>query len=311
MVKWKEYEKLATKIYTELQPNASVIHDDKIIGKDSGIERQIDTSIRAKVAGHNLLIIVQARSSNQKADINDVDGFANVVKDVRASKGVLISNAGFTKGASDLARNLGVDLCSLHDAHSRDWSIEIKLPLLWIELIPYITVQLQVFLQKGDTIPKDPKHMVLSTDKGKTRQLPLNTFIAMWNEGKLGHRLNIPYTIRSEQKGIELLTGKRIWRPIDSFSLIYEVKRKGAWLGYFSPSDCRGILNRLKDELTISYLNIGDIPMKRDESWKSVDDPEKVVVATKGIFATTQLVKVSLDGITYSDFTYEVKKIET
>ncbi len=310
MVKWKEYEELATKIYSELQPNASVIHDDKIFGKDSGTKRQIDTSIRAKVAGHDLLIIVQARSPNQKADINDVGEFATVVKDVRASKGVLISNAGFTKGAIGLAQNLGIDLCSIHDAQSRNWALDIKLPLLWVELLPSVHIKLQVFLHKGDTISLDPQNMVLSTDKGKTRLLPLNTFIQMWNEGKLDTRLNLTHTVSSEQKGIELLTKKGIWRPIDSLNLLYKVKRKGAWLGYFSPSDCRGILDRLKNKFAISYFNIGDIPMERDSSWIPVDDPEKVAVETKGIFATTKIVKVSLDGINYSDFTIEQTKIE-
>src|SRR4051812_963460 len=102
--KWREYEKMITRIYQELEPLAVVTHNDKIIGKDSKIERQIDVSIRTKVAGHEILIIVQAKDYKSPPDVNVVGELATVIKDVGASKGILISNAGFTEGAINLAK---------------------------------------------------------------------------------------------------------------------------------------------------------------------------------------------------------------
>ena len=58
---WLDYQKLAAAIYAELEPNAIVTHDDKILGRDTGIERQIDVSIRSSIAGHDILDIVQAQ----------------------------------------------------------------------------------------------------------------------------------------------------------------------------------------------------------------------------------------------------------
>src|SRR6266487_3446785 len=104
--KWQDYEKMVARIYQELEPLATVTHDDKIIGKESKIERQIDVSIRAKVAGHEILIIVQAKDYKKRPDINVVGEFALVIKDVGASKGILVSNVGFTEGARNLARSL-------------------------------------------------------------------------------------------------------------------------------------------------------------------------------------------------------------
>ncbi|OQX52969.1 MAG: hypothetical protein B5M48_04335 [Candidatus Omnitrophica bacterium 4484_213] len=43
-------------------------------------------------------MIVQARNYKNPADIDDVGELATVIKDARASKGVLICNAGFTRG---------------------------------------------------------------------------------------------------------------------------------------------------------------------------------------------------------------------
>lgn len=127
---WKKFEELATQIYRELSPGAKVVHDDKIQGVESGVSRQIDVSIRFTVAGHQILTIVQARDHDRPADINVVGEFASVIKDVRANKGILICKSGFTEGAIKLARNLGIDICNIHDAESKNWALEIELPVL-------------------------------------------------------------------------------------------------------------------------------------------------------------------------------------
>jgi hypothetical protein len=99
MGEWLEYEELAARIYADLEPQARVKHNDMIKGQESGIERQIDVSIRDTIAGHEILVIVQARKRSRPADVNVVGEFASVIRDVRASKGVLICNAGFTSAA--------------------------------------------------------------------------------------------------------------------------------------------------------------------------------------------------------------------
>lgn len=298
MSDWHEYEKLAAHIYSQLQPNALVTHNDKIPGLETATKRQIDVSIRATVAGHDLLIVVQAKNYTNPVDVNDVGEFASVVKDVRASKGVLICNSGFTQGAIDYARNIGIDLCSLHDAQSRNWSLDIKLPLLWIDLLPLLTIEMKCSLEVGDSIPHDPREWVLSADGGKTRLLLSQTFEQKWNAGQLDRRCGMTHTLEPDQKDIKLRVGKGRWQPVESLLLKYVVNRK-AWLGYFSPSECRGILDRIKDEFTASYFNIGDIPMKRDESWTPIEDPEKAVVTTKGTLVTTERWQISANGTTF------------
>ena len=304
MTDWLEYDKLVAHIYSELQPHARVAHNDKIMGLESGKKRQIDVSIRDTVAGHDLLIVVQAKNYTRPADVSVVDGFASVVKDVRANKGVLICNAGFTQGAKDKARNIGIDLCSLHDAQSRNWSLDIKLPLLWIDLLPSVRFMLQCFLEVGDSIPYDPRQWVLSADNGRTRLLFLETFMRKWNTGELDRRCGTTHNLEPEQTKIKVLIGKGVWQPVESLIIQYVVNHR-AWLGYFTPSECRGILDRIKDEFTVSYFNIGDIPMVRDESWVPVEYPEKVVVSTKGTLVTTERWQVSADGVTFYDFAVE------
>ncbi|HEV3438995.1 MAG TPA: restriction endonuclease, partial [Gemmata sp.] len=129
MSDWLDYQKLVASIYRDMEGNAIVTHDDKIRGRHTGIERQIDVSIRTNIAGHSLLIIVQAKHRNRPADVNIVGEFKSVIEDVGAAKGVLICSKGFTSPALEYGRTVGIDLCTAHDAQSRKWAIELKIPL--------------------------------------------------------------------------------------------------------------------------------------------------------------------------------------
>ena len=60
----------------------------------SGIKRQIDVSSRTDVAGHPILIVVQAKDLSRPADVNVVGEFAAVIDDVHASKCVLSCSGG-------------------------------------------------------------------------------------------------------------------------------------------------------------------------------------------------------------------------
>ena len=130
MSDWLDFEKMIARVYQTISPRALVKHNDSIQGMDSGIERQIDVSVRFKEAGCAFLIIVQAKNYKNPADINVVGEFATVIKDVRASKGVLICNAGFTQGAQQLAISLGIDLCTAHDAETKDWRAILTIPVV-------------------------------------------------------------------------------------------------------------------------------------------------------------------------------------
>src|SRR5438046_2055348 len=81
---WRDFERLAARIYEELVPQgALVVHDDLIPGRLSGIPRQIDVSVRYEMAGHTFLTIVQAKDYSVPADVNTIGEFATVIEDVK------------------------------------------------------------------------------------------------------------------------------------------------------------------------------------------------------------------------------------
>src|SRR5437773_7957303 len=134
MARWQEFEQLAQKILAELQPRAKVVWNDSIYGHLTQSKRQIDVSIRWKEGSDEYLVVVQARDTSDPADVNVVGEFSSVIRDVTANKGILICRSGFTKTAQAYARNCGISLFNLHDAQSINWSLQLTIPILWVEL---------------------------------------------------------------------------------------------------------------------------------------------------------------------------------
>jgi hypothetical protein len=171
---WLDYQKLAAAIYADLEELAVVTHDDKILGFDTGIRRQIDVSIRTSVAGHDILIIVQAKDEARPADVNVVGEFRSVIKDVRATKGVLICSGGYTAAALEYARTLNIDLCTVHDAQHRKWAIDLTIPMLGIEYEGTAKLKIKLVADRPNpediTLTPDEENWRTSTDGGVTSQ---------------------------------------------------------------------------------------------------------------------------------------------
>jgi len=168
MAYWKGFERLAERIARDVAPHATVSRNDHIDGHLSEKKRQVDVSIRWSDTGHDYLTIVQTKDWRSPADINTVGEFAAVVEDVRATRGVLACRSGFSEGAKTYARNKGIALYNLHDAQSRDWNLDLTIPLLWVDLHPLLHFNSEVHLHAGDSVPLFDGVPALSTDPPAT-----------------------------------------------------------------------------------------------------------------------------------------------
>jgi hypothetical protein len=142
--KSEKYEKLVKRIYELLSPDNKVVHNDKILGKDSQTLRQVDVSIRGKVGEHEILVAVECKDTKRKVDVHEIDAFCTKLKDIGANKGVLVSNAGFSSSARRSAERNGIELCSVHDAEEKDWRLQLKFPVIWEEIEPHIECKLHM-----------------------------------------------------------------------------------------------------------------------------------------------------------------------
>lgn len=276
MPAWLDYQKLAASVYSALEKGAVVTHDDKILGKKSNTLRQIDVSLRLSVAGHDLLIIVQAKDLKRPADVNVVGEFLSVVEDVQAAKGVLICSSGFTAKALEYATTCGIDLCSVHDASNPRWALNLRLPLLWIE--NSIDLQYEFVLRPDQPIQSeleidmDPRQWPVSFDGGRS-YAPLGPFIQ--NEllrRSISYEVGKQHEVYVALEGARVLLGGLYSCPAESVKVTYSVTKLG-WSGDVRLSNVLGLLNRSSSTLrALVRLTEKDIPVVRDASWPAVVD---------------------------------------
>jgi hypothetical protein len=125
----KAYESLVAEIYKKLSPDAKVVQNDHLQGYNSNRKREIDVSITYTYAGVKNLIIIQVKDYSRKADVKVIDEFKSVIKDVRANKGILICNQGFTNKAIEYAQNSGIETLSVYSAMNKRWEYLLDIPV--------------------------------------------------------------------------------------------------------------------------------------------------------------------------------------
>jgi hypothetical protein len=292
----------------DLLPYAEVTLDDRIVGHDSEIHRQIDVSARWSDGPDTYLLIVQAKDWKKPADVTIVDAFRGAIADVRANAGVLICSGGFSKSAITYAKRVGIRLYDLHDAGSVNWSHELTIPFLWTDYTPQIDLGVIARLEAGDTITDRPKYgpFTLSPDGGVKVLTVMDTFVRNWNSGNLPRTLDAIHGVHStEPLDLTLLVtdenGEPAWRPAANLDITYSVRRQ-AWLGQYRPTECRGLIDFLDGRAFIpTFIDLRDLPT-RDNSWIPVDDPDGIVPTIRGAILTSENHEILVQGQKFSDY---------
>lgn len=117
---WMAFESLIAEIHRQLAPGGTVIHNSKVRGR-SGAMRQLDVAITQTVGLTELLIVIECKKIKRSVGIAHVDALASKVRDVGASKGVLVSTSGFQEGAIGAAKDNNILLLSYREAEGADW----------------------------------------------------------------------------------------------------------------------------------------------------------------------------------------------
>lgn len=147
-VDWKEYEDA---VFEECKrafhfQDAEVLRDVRLLGKDSGVKRQIDVLIRQKKNGEGLTTLVECKHYASKVNVKVVDAFIGCLEDVGADNGVIVSEKGFTKAAIRRAHkgknDIEVDIVSLGELqqfqaqgafpYAGDSGLALSAPFGWI-----------------------------------------------------------------------------------------------------------------------------------------------------------------------------------
>lgn len=102
---WKEYEKEILSSFENLYRDCKVSFDQKIIGKYSEIERQIDVLVEGYILNEKIKIVIDGKNYSKKLDVKAADSFISMANDAEATHGILITNHGYSEGAYKRAYN--------------------------------------------------------------------------------------------------------------------------------------------------------------------------------------------------------------
>jgi len=84
--KWKRFEKQIHQIHTQLAPQGAIVTlDDKIVGSESKVERQLDVTIRVTVAQYKILVVIECKDEARPIDVGTMGEFASLLRNVKAN----------------------------------------------------------------------------------------------------------------------------------------------------------------------------------------------------------------------------------
>lgn len=301
------YKGIVTQIFNELKPHAKVRINDSIKGFNSNKDQKVDISIRSTIEDQDILTIIKTHAGDAPVDVPEIQELYTLLNDVRASKGIIISNAGSTSAAQHLAPSYGIEIYSIIDAQSIHWKDDIKIPVLYIKLIVHLNFQGEFFLEVGDSIPKDPSFLVVSFDEGKTSQTLMDLFISMWNKENLSRVANVIHNMDIGEKEIFILARESKWVKADKPLLTYKVEQQG-FLHYFEPNEYRAIKNHLTGGIEPSKLIMKFKFIKEDEEAIKINDIDNFKLRTKGILVVLQDRMDNLGNITESKTSIDLIK---
>lgn len=181
-ISWKDFEE---EVFLECErvfnsQETEVLKNEYVVGRYSGVKRQIDVIVRQYDDGEYVnMCVVECKHYAKKINVKIVDSFIGCLEDVGANKGILVSEKGFTKAAINRAHkgkdNIEVDILNLGElqqfhgygaiTYSGENALIIAPPFGWIIDGEYRMDALAVFYRRGvsfeEAVRKEKEWMYL------------------------------------------------------------------------------------------------------------------------------------------------------
>jgi len=285
--KWKIFEEFVANLQRELAPNAQIKHNDKIMGS-SGIERQVDVSIRATIGQFHLLMAIDCKDWKTAVDIQDVEKFIGAIEDIKANKGAIVSNHGFTKAAKTRALQKGIDLYSAIDVESVEWPVFLALPTLCDFRGPKrFSLTFKHSSPNPFAMPAvDPRYIPLYRKDGTYIDLVFNLLNKAWNEGRLpvepGEYPNTSFLTEDVYTKVET----ELYGPVNITAKLLVERR--LYFGHLPLVKGRGFKDEIKGSFTTRSITTDSLDaVEVERTWQRLTDESELAI--KPTFKLTAL----------------------
>lgn len=123
-IDWKEYEAITKYIYETLGKEFGVTiegygHNFKVVGK-SGVQHQIDVLTKQSNGVQQIVTAIECKNLKKKITKDIVMKLLGTINDAQIDKGIIVSKSGFTKDATDFAREYNIGLVELREIQEKD-----------------------------------------------------------------------------------------------------------------------------------------------------------------------------------------------
>lgn len=274
-----EYETFVYEKFKKCYVDFDVKKNDKILGKQSSLEREIDISISGKIGDSELLYIVSCKDRGKRpADVTILGEFSSVIIDVGAAKGFLICTSGFAKTNYAYAKSLGIELVTVEDINSSRWKVEIEIPFIYIKNDVRMDLGLHIIpnqaladkhINRNDLRVSGNDVNYVSLDGGQS----IVRLTDLLNRKIESESIDISKTKRIEIDHPNLcLRISQIWVPV---KLVFELEIvKKYYLKYIRPDEYSQIRDHLNNGVIPLSLRVKRLGFDFDESFVEIAEEE-------------------------------------
>lgn len=282
----KEYELFVYEKLKKLFPDPDVKHDDHILGKESGLSRQIDVSVRIPLdPGTELLYVVQCKDWATRADINAIGELVAVIQDVGAAKGFLLCTSGFAKTNYRYALTKGIELVTIEDIQSDKWTTDVEIPLVYTQKnFDYsIEFDFEATEELVEANREAELHLVMNQMLLRAPDLDLvglepyvsSVIESTEFQGVIGQEVELG------RRGLEVqLAG--MWVPVSKLSVTVLDVKPHRYLKYLRPDEYSHIRDHARGEVLPLHVRLSKVPMQVDETFIELGEHE--IPVTPGLW---------------------------
>jgi hypothetical protein len=286
--KSRDLEILVQKIQAQLAPDAEVLHDVRLEGKQSKTSRQIDVLVRQKIGQYEMLIVIDCKDHARPVDVTGVEAFHEFLNDVGAHRGALVSPKGFTASAKTRAMGFQIDLYSPVDTDPHKWQARVSAPMLCDFRSALISFGLSSsapmpIMLKPDFFRAD----IVRDDQGNILGTAFDAAIEKWETGKFpveaGEHKDL--AIFGDKK-VTIDNGYGTQVPVDLTASL--IVRRQLYFGYIPIAKISGFKDELSggiitNAFTTGIFDLDDVMTKWEKIKSESDLPMPVMLRLQGL----------------------------
>lgn len=272
-----EYAKVIADIYKANKPDATIELNKDVYGIISKTQRKVDLLITNKLLGSNILLAVKLLPIKRPLKKEEIRYVSELVKDIQASKGVIICNGSVPEDVADYSKEKLIDVFKLRDIPSNDVAANlVKIPVVWTERKPYLDYSFSYQIEdessfSEDQLPRNLRECKFTYNDGQTFYNPMDYFIDLWNNDAISKNVETPHYVSFSTANLKLrIASKEYLGEVNEVKICYQTIDK-SYIKYFSPEEFLAIENVIIGGIELGSIKIKPSYFTGDPTWSPID----------------------------------------